>query len=651
MAPQPLLPVLPDFDLNDYDDLDFLQRSSVPNQATMPNVEQPIGREERMAGMRTRPRPADNAFLAADANDSVDNDPDLSFWKQAMAHEHQITQAQGSYPPLWYEEPDSDRKNLAEGGESVSYTAGEHNDATAPLDQSDLFEEGLNSAFGPARPSANTTAEVNSLEEGPVTISVTARKAGRAKILKNRKRNKNKVMDVVDEYDTYAELQGFEPSTYLLPKEVSLQKICEQYPNHLVGPHLDAFIQYMWTGLDIYNILPPRIVNAFIEAGVMSSERKNRANFLTKRLNKRINFHTPESMTTLIEAHEKLRPCMDNGKVHYGRSKLQGKYSNSRAQAVRPMPPRKYNGMSSKKRKAAAEEEVDADEVDNDGAEPGSEPSDQLRDSAQSTNTAPHFPYASFNDFDVALNEIDSMGHPQFVTTDPEPSAHLLEGPNFDAYDSWDQYGYTGFPGGQDIFTAGEPGLCLQCDDGEFVDDQFAATNAGMSKFQPIDINGGMSYLQTVDFIGGMVNFQPADLTADISNFPPADFNGGTVNFQPVDLNGELENLRPAFFNGGMQGVGLDVSENVYHAQRGEAIPHETVGHEVNGGQSAYPIPHTFSQVMPQSVGRLGKRAGKDEADGEVLEIAGGRNKRVRYEEGAEAPPKVGRPSRRSKCT
>ncbi|EXJ76926.1 hypothetical protein A1O3_10083 [Capronia epimyces CBS 606.96] len=130
-----------------------------------------------------------------------------------------------------------------------------------------------------------------------------------------------------------------------IPDEASLEEICELYPNHLQGKYLDAFIQWTWTGLDIYNRMTKKALQLLGRYRIAGSKgHGNRANFLGKRLKARIKSMTDDEVKELCEA-PKIRKALKNGSDRYGACKLEGKFPNPLAQRVRTLPQRKGRKM------------------------------------------------------------------------------------------------------------------------------------------------------------------------------------------------------------------------------------------------------------------------------------------------------------------
>ncbi|OAG38253.1 hypothetical protein AYO21_07586 [Fonsecaea monophora] len=138
----------------------------------------------------------------------------------------------------------------------------------------------------------------------------------------------------------YSELPSFPHFDQPIPPEASLEELCSKYPNHIRGSYLDAFIQWHWSATDIYSCLTYKAIEEFKSFGITKSKAwANRANFLTKRLDARLSSLSAEEVTALCTA-PKIRPCMMDGTEKYGASKLQGKFPNPTAPAIRKYPHR-----------------------------------------------------------------------------------------------------------------------------------------------------------------------------------------------------------------------------------------------------------------------------------------------------------------------
>lgn len=270
----------------------FFEQAHTPSMTTRASLlgtEQPNHyrslKYEDIAGLREAP------FLLStlDATFNQPVPPELreqfSYQNEAVKASPAGTKQTSVYPPFWYEEPP----------------------------YADEDSESENDSYHPE-------------------VDVEARNRARSKLLMDRNKNGKAAQGV--EYDTYGELPGYATSREIIPNHVSLKEICELYPNHLVGRHLDAFIQHKWTGLDIYKLIPDKIRKDLSERGVTSSDLKNRANFLTKRLDKRMTDLGIAKMKELMEK-PKLRKCFEKGKDTEGRSKLKGLYENPNAQKKR----------------------------------------------------------------------------------------------------------------------------------------------------------------------------------------------------------------------------------------------------------------------------------------------------------------------------
>ncbi|KAJ4527836.1 hypothetical protein HRR83_000589 [Exophiala dermatitidis] len=141
----------------------------------------------------------------------------------------------------------------------------------------------------------------------------------------------------------YNELPSFPLFEEPIPDSATLEEICVKYPNHLRGEYLDAFIQWRWTANDIYSLLTPQAIQEFREQRIATCKTfNNRANFLFKRLDARLRTMTAEQVEQLCLA-PKMRGCMMDGTDRYGASKLQGKFNNPYASAVRTFKHRNKN--------------------------------------------------------------------------------------------------------------------------------------------------------------------------------------------------------------------------------------------------------------------------------------------------------------------
>ncbi|KAK4947655.1 hypothetical protein LTR10_013601 [Elasticomyces elasticus] len=135
--------------------------------------------------------------------------------------------------------------------------------------------------------------------------------------------------------NVYRELPSFPKFDEQIPNDASIEEICINYPNHIRGTYLAAFVQWHWTANDIYNRLTDVAKQEFIDNGVATCKTKNnRSNFLSKRFDAYLNSLTAEEVTALC-TQSKIRPCLMDGGERYGKSKLRGKFNNPRAQPVR----------------------------------------------------------------------------------------------------------------------------------------------------------------------------------------------------------------------------------------------------------------------------------------------------------------------------
>lgn len=146
----------------------------------------------------------------------------------------------------------------------------------------------------------------------------------------------------------YNQLPSFPDFDTPIPPEATLEEICVRYPNHLRGSYLDAFIQWHWTANDIYRLMTDLAKAEVVAHGISKCKSTaNRANFLAKRLDGRMNTFNEEEMTELCRA-PKIRRCFVNDGAHYGRSKLQGKFKNRFAQPLRVFPDRQERQRTQK---------------------------------------------------------------------------------------------------------------------------------------------------------------------------------------------------------------------------------------------------------------------------------------------------------------
>ncbi len=152
----------------------------------------------------------------------------------------------------------------------------------------------------------------------------------------------------------YRELPSFPSFDENIPAEASLEDICIQYPNHLRGSYLDAFLQWRWTAADIFTHLSDKARDEFRACGISRTKSyNNRANFLMKRLSARMNEYNNETMTALCKA-PKLRGCLIGGGELYGHSSLQGKFHNPSARAIRSFPQRQNQARKARASALAA---------------------------------------------------------------------------------------------------------------------------------------------------------------------------------------------------------------------------------------------------------------------------------------------------------
>lgn len=262
------------------------------------------------------------------------------------------------YPPFWYEELQADDDAVVANIQEPSRRC--RNAKARKIHESGSTTSFVTKNGGVFNFNYNLFArdDSNSRPAAP-KVSVEARSKARSRVLEKRNRQGKGVKGVY--YETYGDLPNYAKSSEVIPVEVSLEGICKEYPNHLFGVHLDPFIQRKLTGLDIYKLLPHDVVKGLAEQGIMSSDHKNRANFLTKRLDRRMEDLGPDGMKTLIE-QPKVRKCLENGTEVIGHSKLRGLYENKNAQAKRTFKNRAETMKKGKKQAKLARGESTKDE-------------------------------------------------------------------------------------------------------------------------------------------------------------------------------------------------------------------------------------------------------------------------------------------------
>lgn len=257
------------------------------------------------------------------------------------------------YPPFWYEELQADDEKVVANVKEPSRRS--RNAKARKIHESGSTTSFVSKNGGAFNYNYNLFSrdDSNSRPAEP-KVSVDARNKARSRVLEKRNREGKGVKGV--HYETYGELPNYPKSSEVIPVDVSLEGICKNYPNHLFGVHLDPFIQRKWTGLDIYKLLPHDVVNGLADQGIMSSDHKNRANFLTKRLDRRMEDLGADGIKTLIE-QPKVRKCLENGTEVVGHSKLRGLYENKIAQAKRTFKNRAEAMEKGKKQAKLAREE------------------------------------------------------------------------------------------------------------------------------------------------------------------------------------------------------------------------------------------------------------------------------------------------------
>ncbi|KAK5062963.1 hypothetical protein LTR84_005039 [Exophiala bonariae] len=239
------------------------------------------------------------------------------------------TEQASVYPPFWYEEsPHTDEEMV-----DIEETPNRFISGTGASGVANVYQTtaaGMNENTEPSYSSLNTLpATKNKATINPTEKSVAVRNEKRSRTVTRRNAGESVA------FDTYGELEEYPASTEPLPAELSIEELCTSYPNHLNGEGLDPFIQRMLTGLDIFNLLHEDTVAALQRDGIMSADKRNRANFLTKRLDRRMLSLGFKGMKELIEK-PKLRHFKDPKRENQvGRSKLRGLYPNPHAQPRR----------------------------------------------------------------------------------------------------------------------------------------------------------------------------------------------------------------------------------------------------------------------------------------------------------------------------
>jgi hypothetical protein len=128
----------------------------------------------------------------------------------------------------------------------------------------------------------------------------------------------------------YRDIPSFPPFDEAIPDDATIEAVCVFFPNHLRGHYLDAFLQWEWSGLDIFKHLTDQAVAEFAQLGINTAATStNRANFLTKRLQTRVGELDPDETDALWNG-AKVRGCMMDGRERYGRSKMRYKPARER---------------------------------------------------------------------------------------------------------------------------------------------------------------------------------------------------------------------------------------------------------------------------------------------------------------------------------
>ncbi|KAJ9605544.1 hypothetical protein H2200_010201 [Cladophialophora chaetospira] len=112
------------------------------------------------------------------------------------------------------------------------------------------------------------------------------------------------------------ELGGDDPDSPL-PPGTSLEDICQRFPNHMVGAGLDAFLQWRWSYINIWNAVPEATKRLWYKCGVIGKNLDDPRFFLCNRLRDR----RDELLDSKQQAFARL---MLGGKLHpsgmgYGR--------------------------------------------------------------------------------------------------------------------------------------------------------------------------------------------------------------------------------------------------------------------------------------------------------------------------------------------
>ncbi|RVX66129.1 hypothetical protein B0A52_10063 [Exophiala mesophila] len=130
---------------------------------------------------------------------------------------------------------------------------------------------------------------------------------------------------MVDElgFRTSRHLPSFPNWEAPIADSATLEDLCYHYPNHLFGARLDPFIKHKWTGGDIWRRMSregQEECKEYIMRG--GEEERNRANFLGKRLERRIKSMSDDEIYALMTSKATRRSANN----YVGNSKLQVKH-------------------------------------------------------------------------------------------------------------------------------------------------------------------------------------------------------------------------------------------------------------------------------------------------------------------------------------
>ena len=79
-------------------------------------------------------------------------------------------------------------------------------------------------------------------------------------------------------------IKAYDDPNQPVPKDTSLEEMCQHYPNHLIGPGLDPFIQRNWSYINIWSNLPDKITDSWKQEGVIRENTQDPRTFLNNRL-------------------------------------------------------------------------------------------------------------------------------------------------------------------------------------------------------------------------------------------------------------------------------------------------------------------------------------------------------------------------------